>query len=110
MKTTEDFQAVVDKLSQNYLIQVIKTLDNLIAENNIKKTQNESHKLKGSGTTYGFSQISLKATEIEDLCKSLLTAKSDQIHKNKTIINKKVQELRSLTKTYQEVSLRNNHD
>lgn len=106
MIANKNFQKMVDNLSENYLDEVIKTLDKLLKENSIQKTYNESHKLKGSGTTYGFKKISTASSEIENLCKQLLNDKTDHLEKNKSKVMKKIKQLKHLTKTYQDLNIK----
>lgn len=101
MKATEDFQLVIESLGKSYLKKVTQTLNQLIKNNNIQAIYNESHKLKGSGKTYGFESISLTAKELEKLCKKFLQKKPNPVEKDKTIINKKLLELKTLTLKYQ---------
>ncbi|MBE8221315.1 MAG: hypothetical protein HAW60_01140 [Bdellovibrionales bacterium] len=100
MKTDKDFQKVVESLSKNYLNKVLKIIDKLIKENNIQNIYSESHKLKGSGKTYGFDKISIVSLEVEELCKQLLTDKTEDIKKNKDMVIKKIKKLKNLTEEY----------
>lgn len=106
MKADKDFQKMVESLSKSYLNKVLKTLNKLIKENNIQNIYGESHKLKGSGKTYGFVKISTASLEIEELCKQLLSNKTDHLQKNKDIVKKKIKQLKSLTESYKNLNIK----
>ncbi|MBE8163476.1 MAG: Hpt domain-containing protein [Bdellovibrionaceae bacterium] len=106
MKTDQDFQKMINGLSGDYLDKVLKTVEKLIKENNIQNIYEESHKLKGSGKTYGFVKISDISSEVEELCKQLLDKKEEHIKKNKNIIIKKIKQLKCLTKDYQKLNIK----
>lgn len=101
MKKDKDFQKMIEGLSKTYLNKVLKTLHQLIKDGDIKNIYTESHKLKGSGKTYGFSKISIASSEIEKLCEQFLNKKTDHLQKNKNLLKQKIKQLKSLTEAYQ---------
>jgi HPt (histidine-containing phosphotransfer) domain-containing protein len=68
-KQKEAFEA----LRQKYLKSVPEKIENIrkaIATNSLHDLQQEFHKIKGSGKTYGFGDISIIATHIDKHCKA----------------------------------------
>lgn len=106
MNKNKEFKNMLSALGEDYLKKVTQKLDDLINKENIKSIFEESHKLKGSGKTYGFAKISITAKEIEQLCKQLLNAKTEQLQKNKNFIITKIKKLKSLTEDYQKLIIK----
>lgn len=106
MSKDKDFADILNALGENYLKKVNQKLSDLIKKKNIKSMLNESHKLKGSGKTYGFNKISTASKEIEAFCKQFVDSKTDQLQKNKIFMIKKIKKLKSLTEVYQKLIIK----
>lgn len=66
----EDIMETLRKEYINSLKETIKTMRSLLAEQNFNELQKIFHKLKGSGATYGFQEITDRAGEIESKLKN----------------------------------------
>jgi HPt (histidine-containing phosphotransfer) domain-containing protein len=68
-KDDEDFIDLVN-LFVNSMSEKIELMRQAFRENNVLSLQTYAHQLKGSGTGYGFSDLSTLASDLEESCKN----------------------------------------
>jgi HPt (histidine-containing phosphotransfer) domain-containing protein len=68
-KQKDAFEALKQKYLQS-IPEKIETIKKIITTNELLPLQQEFHKIKGSGKTYGFEDISLVAIPIDKHCKA----------------------------------------
>ena len=69
----QDFQNMMAELKKEYISELpakINYIETLIEQSNQTELENEFHKLKGTGKTYGVPEVSIICEKAEEACNS----------------------------------------
>lgn len=91
VKAKAQLSMVLGELKKEYLEKFprkLEALQNLTDQQNWQKLEEEYHKLKGTGKTYGFPEVSTVCQRLEDLAQNPATRDPETFQKALTLLEK----------------------